>query len=67
MYLGTFKNHVASNMPKRKPDKETSQQVKTYMEENPTHSIRNATDSLEIPKSTVGFYTYTAYHMPLQK
>ena len=55
MYLGTFKNHLASNMPKRKPDKDTSEQVKTYMEQNPTHSIRAATNTLEIPRSTVGF------------
>ena len=55
MYLGTFKNHVASNMPKKKPNNDTTEQVKTYMEANPTHSIRTATNTLEIPRSTVGF------------
>ena len=54
-------------MPKKKPNQEISEKVKTYIEENPAHSISVATNALEIPKSTVGFYTYTAYHMPLQK
>ena len=45
-------------MPKRVPDEETAEKVKNYMDENPTHSIRNAVEPLKVPRSTVGFYAY---------
>ena len=45
-------------MPKRVPDEETAEKVKNYMDENPTHSIRDAVEPLKVPRSTVGFYAY---------
>ena len=55
---GPHKNHVACNMPKRIANKENSDRIKDFMEQNPTLSIRRAENDLEIPRATVGFYTY---------
>ena len=45
-------------MPKRIANKENSDRIKDFMEQNPTLSIRRAENDLEIPRATVGFYTY---------
>ena len=55
---GPHKNHVACNMPKRIANEENSDRIKDFMEQNPTLSIRRAENDLEIPRATVGFYTY---------
>ena len=55
--LGPHKNHMACNMPKRIPNKENSDRIKEFMDQNPTLSIRRAENDLEIPRATVGFYT----------
>ena len=57
-YIGVHKSHLACDMPKRVPDEETAEKVKNYMDENPTHSIRNAVEPLKVPRSTVRFYAY---------
>ena len=53
---GTYVHHTsaaASGMPKRSPDEVIGEQVESYFEENPTHSLRIASRELEIPYSTV--------------
>ena len=50
---------MACNMPKRIANKENSDRIKDFMEQNPTLSIRRAENDLEIPRTTVGFYTFS--------
>ena len=55
---GTYVHHTsaaASGMPKRSPNEVIGEQVESYFEENPTHSLRTASRELEIPYSTVRY------------
>ena len=55
---GTYKFHEKSGMPKKVPDEATVDNVKSYFNEHPTLSTRDAEQELKIPQSTVCISTY---------
>ena len=53
---GTYQHYTsaaASGMPKRSINEVIAEQVESYFDENPTHSIRIASQEMKIPYSTV--------------
>ena len=55
---GTHQFHKASGMPKRTPNQEVAENVESYIEENPTSTLREAEKQLNVPKTTVTKYLY---------
>ena len=50
---GIFRSFQASDVPKRPPNREVTEAVESYMEDNPTSTLEKAGKFLNIPTSTV--------------
>ena len=50
---GPYKHHQASDMPKKKANPEVREAVVSYIEENPTSSLKDAARKLSVPQTTV--------------
>ena len=50
---GPYKHHQASDMPKKKANPEVREAVVSYIEENPTSSLKAAARQLTVPQTTV--------------
>ena len=55
---GPYKHHQASDMPKKKANPEVREAVVSYIEENPTSSLKAAARQLTVPQTTVIFFLF---------
>ena len=58
---GPYKHHQASDMPKKKANPEVREAVVSYIEENPTSSLKAAARQLTVPQTTVIFFIFNEY------
>ena len=63
---GTYRHHQASDMPKRTPNRAVAETVESYIEENPTSSLRSAERQLNVPKTTVILSTIVIFYVKSQ-